>query len=141
MTSIDTNIISALLEGDEDLAGLAQNALVAASTRGQLLICAPVYAELIAKPGRSVASVDAFLETTHIALDWTLEPSIWRLAGSGFQIYAETRKKQKLPAPRRILADFLIGAHAAQCDLTLLTLDQRVYSKSFPKLRLETITT
>ena len=139
MTSIDTNIISALLEGDEGLAELAENALLAAAARGQLLICAPVYAELIAKPGRSVASVDSFLETTRTAVDWTLEPNIWRLAGERFQGYAATRKKQQQTAPRRILADFLIGAHAAQRGFTLLTLDQRVYKNSFPKLRLETL--
>lgn len=141
MTSIDTNIISALLEGEEGLSEQAENALLAAAARGQLLICAPVYAELIAKPGRSASSVDTFLETTFVAVDWTLEPSIWQLAGRAFQIYATTRKKQKLLPPRRILADFLIGAHAVQRGYTLLTLDQRVYSKSFPRLRLETITT
>ena len=141
MTSIDTNIISALLEGDEGLAELAETALLSAAARGQLLICAPVYAELIAKPKRSVASVDTFLETTRIAVDWTLEPSIWQSAGMAFQMYAINRKKQKQSSPRRILADFLIGAHAVQRDYTLLTLDQRVYAKSFPKLRLEKLET
>ncbi len=141
MTSIDTNIISALLEGEEGLAELAESALLSAAARGQLLICAPVYAELIAKPKRSVGSVNSFLETTRIAVDWTLEPSIWQSAGMAFQMYAMNRRKQKQSPPRRILADFLIGAHAAQRDYTLLTLDQRVYSKSFPKLRLEKIET
>ena len=141
MTSIDTNIISALLEGDEGLAELAESALLNAATRGQLLICAPVYAELIAKPKRSVASVDTFLETTRIAVDWQLEPSIWQSAGIAFQMYATNRKRQKQSPPRRILADFLIGAHAAQRDYTLLTLDGRVYAKSFPKLRLEKLGT
>ena len=51
--------------------------------------------------------------------------------------YFEVTPKQQQSPPRRILADFLIGAHAMQRDYTLLTLDQRVYSKSFPKLRLE----
>lgn len=121
------------------LAALAENALLAAAARGQLLICAPVYAELIAKPKRSIASVENFLETTRIAVDWTLEPSIWQSAGVGFQMYAANRKKQKLPPPRRILADFLIGAHAVQRGYTLLTLDRSVYTKSFPKLWLETL--
>jgi predicted nucleic acid-binding protein len=139
VTSIDTNVISALLEGEVASAALAENALLTAAARGQLLICAPVYAELIAKPKRSIASVEHFLETTHIAVDWQLEPSIWQSAGMAFQVYATNRKKQKLPAPRRIRADFLIGAHAMQRGYTLLTLDQRVYAKSFPKLRLETL--
>lgn len=121
-------------------AALAENALLTAAARGQLLICALVYAELIAKPKRSIASVEHFLETTRIATDWTLEPSIWQSAGMAFQMYATNRKKQKQSPPRRILADFLIGAHAMQRGYTLLTLDERVYAKSFPKLRLEKLT-
>jgi predicted nucleic acid-binding protein len=137
MTSIDTNVISALLEADDVHAQLAENALLAALARGKLLICPAVYAELIAKPKRTVATVDSFLSATRIEVDWNLEQRIWQLAGLGFQIYASMRKKQKLPEPRRILADFLIGAHALERGFTLLTLDSRVYKTSFPKLSLE----
>jgi predicted nucleic acid-binding protein len=137
MTSIDTNVISALLEADDVHAQLAENALLTASKRGKLLICPAVYSELIAKPKRTVATVDSFLSATRIEVDWNLEARIWQLAGLGFQIYATMRKKQKLPEPRRILADFLIGAHALERGFTLLTLDSRVYKTSFPKLSLE----
>jgi predicted nucleic acid-binding protein len=139
VTSIDTNIITALLEAEDVHAEKAENGLLAASEKGKLIICPPVYAELIAKPKRTVVSVEAFLKTTKIEIDWNLEPLIWREAGIGFQIYATARKKQQSPEPRRILADFLIGAHAQERGLTLLTLDSRVYTTSFPKLRIETL--
>lgn len=49
--------------------------------------------------------------------------------------YAERRRAQPPdPGPRRILADFLIGAHALQIGSTLLTLDMRTYRAAFPAL-------
>ena len=38
--------------------------------------------------------------------------------------------------PRRILADFLIGAHALQNGYGLLTLDERFFHAAFPHLSL-----
>jgi predicted nucleic acid-binding protein len=40
--------------------------------------------------------------------------------------------------PRRILADFLIGAHAVVSGYKLLTLDAGIYQTSFPKLKIAT---
>jgi len=40
---------------------------------------------------------------------------------------------------RRILADFLIGAHAQTENYRLLTLDERLYKAAFPTLTIETI--
>ena len=40
------------------------------------------------------------------------ETQAWRVAGKAFQKYASRRQKQQAGRPRRILADFLIGAHA-----------------------------
>jgi predicted nucleic acid-binding protein len=139
MICVDTNVISALLEADDVHAELAENALLTASKRGKLLICPVVYAEMIAKPKRQITTVDGFLSATRIEVDWNFEKQIWQVAGLGFQTYATMRKKQKLPEPRRILTDFLIGAHALERGFTLLTLDSRVYKTSFPKLNLETL--
>jgi predicted nucleic acid-binding protein len=51
-----------------------------------------------------------------------------------FQSYAVRRRKQKDAEARRILADFLIGAHALVNGYKLLTLDAGVYQASFPRL-------
>jgi predicted nucleic acid-binding protein len=68
-----------------------------------------------------------------------LDEAIWRSAGRAFRGYAERRRKHRDPGGRRILADFLIGAHAAAHDYRLLTLDVHLYRAAFPTLKIETI--
>ena len=137
-TAIDTNVIIALWDRDPTLSSAAQTALEAAFHRGRLVISAPVFAELLAAPGRTEALVDAFLHDTSIALEWDLDEMIWRAAGRAFQRYAERRRKQRDSGTRRILADFMIGAHAETRGYRLLTLDERLYRAAFPKLVIET---
>jgi predicted nucleic acid-binding protein len=67
-------------------------------------------------------------------VEWELGQRVWRAAGTAFQSYAARRRKQKEAEPRRILADFLIGAHALVSGYKLLTLDARMYQASFPRL-------
>ncbi len=69
-------------------------------------------------------------------IDWTTDESIWRVAGKAFERYANRRHKQKAGSPRRILADFLIGAHALEEGYSLLTLDEGIYRAAFPKLQI-----
>jgi hypothetical protein len=95
-------------------------------------------AELIAAPGRSEAFVGSFFDETGIGVDWELPEQIWRLAGRAFQAYAERRRKQRDVGVRRILEDFIIGAHAVANGCRLLTLDDRLYRASFPMLAIET---
>lgn len=133
-TAVDTNVMISLWDLDDDLSSAAQSVLDAALERGGLVISAPVFAELMACPGRSEGFLRRFLEDTGIAIDWKLDESVWRAAGRAFQKYAERRKRQGVSAPRRILADFLIGAHADQAGYRLLTLDDRLYRAAFPKL-------
>ena len=133
-TAIDTNVIVALWDQDEAINSAAQSALDAALRRGHLVIPAPVFAELLACPGRSEAFLDAFLKDTGISVDWNLDEAIWRTAGLAFQNYAARRRKQHDYGPRRILADFLIGAYALEKRCHLLTLDDRLYRVSFPGL-------
>jgi len=133
-TAIDTNVIVALWDKDDAVNSAAQSALDAALRRGHLVIPAPVFAELVACPGRSEAFLDAFLKDTGISVDWNLDEAIWRTAGLAFQNYAARRRKQRDYGPRRILADFLIGAYALVKRCHLLTLDDRLVRVSFPGL-------
>lgn len=137
-TSIDTNVIIALWDADDTLHQEALEALDAALSRGSLVICGPVYAELLAAPGRTEAFVDRFCEETGIEVEWELGERVWREAGIAFQTYSVRRRKQRGTEPRRILADFLIGAHAVVSGYKLLTLDAGIYQASFPKLRIAT---
>lgn len=137
-TAVDTNVVVALWDRDPGLSLAAQNALEAAFRRGNLVAAAPVFAELLAAPGRTEAFVGSFFEETGIAVDWELEERVWRLAGRAFQTYAERRRRHQDRGARRILADFLIGAHALSHGYRLLTLDDRIYRASFPTLAIET---
>jgi predicted nucleic acid-binding protein len=138
-TAIDTNVIVALWDKDPLLHSAAQRSLEAAFNRGNLIAAAPVFAELIAAPGRTETFVDTFLEDTGVAVDWNLSEAIWRIAGRAFQSYAVRRRRQRDSGARPFLADFLVGAHAVSHGYRLLTLDERLYQASFPGLTTETI--
>lgn len=69
-------------------------------------------------------------------VDWDLGESVWRLAGRAFQRYVWRRRKHQEGWPRRILADFVIGAHATHNGFRLLTLDGGLYRAAFPRLAL-----
>jgi predicted nucleic acid-binding protein len=138
-TAIDTNVIIALWDEDPVLSQAAEAALEAAYHRGSLIVAAPVFAELIAAPGRTEAFVSLFLEENGIAVDWDLKEAVWRSAGRAFQAYAERRRKQRDHGTRRLLADFLIGAHAHIGGYRLLSLDERLYRAAFPTLKIEVI--
>jgi predicted nucleic acid-binding protein len=137
-TVIDSNVIAALWNLDDTLNGVARSALDAALDRGPLIVPAPVYAELMAFAGRTEAFLDTFFQQTGIAIEWRIDERVWRLAGQAFQSYAGRRRKQRDPGPRRILADFLIGAYAARHNYSLLTLDEGIYRAAFPALRILT---
>ncbi len=79
------------------------------------------------------------LGRARIGVDWTLSEAVWRAAATAFRGYAEQRRAQPGdPGPRRILADFVIGAHALHSASALLTLDHGLYRAVFPKLQVLT---
>jgi predicted nucleic acid-binding protein len=135
-TVIDSNVIAALWNPDDALNTAARSALDAALARGSLIVPAPVYSELMAFAGRTESFLDIFLGESGIAVEWHMEERVWRAAGQAFQSYAGRRRKQRGPGPRRILADFLIGAYAARHSFPLLTLDEGIYRAAFPALRI-----
>ena len=136
ITAIDTNIITALWNEDDALNLRAKGALATVFGGGKLVISGVVYAELMAAPDRTEAFLDQFCEETRIGVEWELAEGVWRAAGRAFQSYAARRRKQKETGPRRLLADFLIGAHALVNGYALLTLDEGMYRTAFPRLRI-----
>ncbi len=137
-TAIDTNVIVALWDAEDSLHRAARAALDKAFNEGTLVISGAVYAELMAAPGRTEAFVDRFCEETGIGVEWEFGERVWRAAGTAFQGYAARRRKQKGAEARRILADFVIGAHALVNGYKLLTMDAGIYQASFPKLAIAT---
>jgi predicted nucleic acid-binding protein len=137
ITAVDTNIFVALWSGTAEASAAARKALEHASDAGSLVIAPPVYAELIAAPDRTRSAIDTFLHRTQIEVDWTLPQTVWVTAALAYRSYAQRQRAQRGdPGPRRILADFIIGAHAVEFASALLTFDHGVYRASFPALKL-----
>jgi predicted nucleic acid-binding protein len=134
-TAIDSNVFSAIWTGESSVPRLLVQ-LEEARRDGALLISPFVFAELHAYPRMTNALVRKFLETTGVVIDLKLEERLWTEAGLRFARYAARRRKSFGAPPRRLLADFLIGAHALVQADRLLTLDARVYQQDFPEIRL-----
>jgi predicted nucleic acid-binding protein len=78
--------------------------------------------------------VESFLFDTGVIVEFTLDESIWREAARAFGARAARRRSRHGDQPRRLWADFLIGAHATEKSDRLLTLDPNRYRTDFPQL-------
>ena len=88
---------------------------------------------------RTADMLDYFCERTKVGVEWQLGEEVLRLAGKAFLAYIGRRRRSHSELPRRILADFMIGAHAEVNGYALFTLDQRLYRAAFPKLTIVTV--
>jgi predicted nucleic acid-binding protein len=132
--ALDTNIVLALLAARPDVENRVADVLEELRTREAIVISPIVYAELLAGRGRTKAEVDEVLEEMGVQITWLLEQSIWIDAGTAFGAYAIRRRQSGGGTPRRILGDFVIGAHALAVG-HLVTLDPEFYRTNFPALR------
>lgn len=138
MTScIDTNVLSALL-GAEPTAPAISNTLNTLRRAGPLIIHGSVYAELLAAPGNTQSHLESFLKRGQLRVDWDTSEAIWQMSGRAYSAYARRRTRSGGGHPRRILADFLIGAHALTLGASLVTLDDTHYRSAYPTLSLVT---
>lgn len=134
-TALDSNILSCLWS-NESSAKRVQDDLRSARARGGIVVCAPVYVELMAHPLAPPGFVDKFLAETGIAVEFDLDEQVWRKAAAGFAAYAQRRRRSGGASPKRLLPDFIIAAHALLRADRLLTLDPTRYRQDFPQLRL-----
>jgi hypothetical protein len=134
-TAIDANVFSAIWS-QEPTAEKVVEQLGKAIQEGALLISPFAFAELHAHPNMTASFIRSFLSATGVVIDYKLEEKVWTEAGLRFARYAARRRQATGEGPRRVLADFLIGAHALVQAERLLTLDPKRYSQDFPELRL-----
>lgn len=135
ITSVDTNIISSIwLRGPEahDLGVLLHRL----SEDGALVVCGPVWVELAAGPGSNRRKATEWLAELGIRVEYNLSQPTWDLAADFYHDYVERRRAEKSGLPRRLVTDFLVGAHAIRHADRFCTADARFYRSTFPKLTL-----
>jgi predicted nucleic acid-binding protein len=127
ITAIDTSVLLDVFGAHPRFGAPSASALRLALNEGAVVVCSPVWSETRA----AFPSDDSFLSAMH-TLGITYSPPSEQsstLAGSIHKKYRAAGGKRD-----RVVADFLIGAHAAtQCD-RLLTRDRGYYKKYFAGL-------
>jgi predicted nucleic acid-binding protein len=153
ITAVDTNIILDILIPDEPFANSSKTLLERHLSRGQLILCEVVLAEL-AGLFPSEKELRAFLSETGMRLVRSNEKSLY-IAGTGWATYtakggknrvscAGCGKAFKVACPHcgqaftrrlHVLADFLIGAHALTHADCIISRDLGVYKTYFGDLK------
>jgi predicted nucleic acid-binding protein len=134
-TALDTNVLSALWSGEPSARGI-ESILFDARSQGGLVICAPVYCELLAYPSATRSFVQEFLSETGIFVDFLLDEQVWQSAANAFVAYAHRRRRSRGGPPKRMLVDFVVAAHAVLRADQLMTLRASRYRPDFTRLRI-----
>jgi predicted nucleic acid-binding protein len=129
ITAIDSNILLDILVPNEAFYDASATALQDAAGEGSLVVCDIVYAELCIH-FETQRECDAFLESNEIRVQ-ALAREAHFFASRAWRSYRHQGGKRT-----RILADFLIGAHAKKQATRLLSRDRGFYRKLFPSLDL-----
>ena len=134
-TALDNNVLSALLSKTEEAERIAP-LLGKCKQQGQLMICGLVYCELRAHPVAQPGLVDDFLRAASVEVDWLTDAALWKSAADVFALHADRRRRNRGETPKRLVADFAIGAHALHRADRFFTLDKQRYASYFPDLLL-----
>jgi predicted nucleic acid-binding protein len=129
ITAIDTNILLDILVPNEEFYGASADALENSASEGSLVISDIVYAELCIH-FETRKECDGFLESLEIRVQPLTREALFT-ASRAWRKYRQQGGKRT-----RILADFLIGAHAQHQSERLLSRDRGFYQTLFPSLEL-----
>lgn len=129
ISAVDTNILLDILKDDPNHGSSSRNILTSAYDQGGIIISEVVYAELAPK-FETREDLDAVLVSINIrAVVGGMDAAF--LAGKKWAAYRKAGGTRE-----RVLADFLIGAHALIHSERLLTRDRGFYKTYFPELKL-----
>ena len=129
ITALDTNVLLDILLPSVEFCDISARALEDSAIGGSLVICDIVYAELCAH-FQTQRQCDEFLQDSDIRAEPLGRPASF-LASRIWRAYRLQGGKRN-----RILADFLIGAHAQLHASRLLSRDRGFYQQMFPSLSL-----
>ena len=126
-TAVDTSVLLDVFLPDPRHGERSAERLRTAYDGGAIVVCDIVYAELTPAFGDR-ASLDAALRRIH-ATTSAIDTAIAHEAGLRWMRYRNAGGSRK-----RIISDFLIGAHAVTVADAFLTRDRGFYNTYFPEL-------
>lgn len=127
ITAVDTNVLLDVLTADSRFGNASRAALARCIQEGSIVACEVVWAETAAAfPTRK--AFDRTMATMGLTYEAVDEPAA-ATAGLSWRRYRAAGGTR-----RRILADFLIGAHADLHANRLLTRDRGFYRSYFTRL-------
>jgi predicted nucleic acid-binding protein len=134
ITAADTNVLLDILSASPAHLAWSMEALSLARRDGAVVICEIVHAELAAAFAGDLSRLDAFMTDASLRL---VRSSV-QTHGLAGKMWREYRRRGG--ARKRILPDFLIGAHALKHANRLLTRDRGFYRSCFGDLELLALT-